>query len=518
MRPNLSLFLCTFLFISSTSAQVISPTFLGLMDDITSEPSGLAVIYNTSNGHFEYWVNNDYNYPDQIFSFHLNDVSSIKRTVDVNQTYIDWEDMTKDDQNNIYLGDFGNWVGQNDLQIVKIPDPNTFQGAAPSVEVIEYVYPFVGVSDMEAMIHFNGFLYLFTKAVNPNNNPALNDDYTYMFRIPDSAMAGGGVHTAVLMDSFEVIGPGEDPTHFRVTGADLSPDKKKLILLTYERIWTFSCFQGDDFFSGTIENFLIPYRQYEGIAFINNHEVAISKEGNPLDPNYNPHMYYLDLYPWMDDACIDCEKVINGAFDNSNLAWSKFTYGTANGTLSMNNGYAEIDIQTLGSSQWHLNMRHKSLVLENGKTYEISYKAYADDNRPVSVIANKQDGSAGYAYFSQQITTIPTVYTHQFTMNASSDYNSYLSFNVGNYIAHKVYFDDISLVEVDCICPIDRTFTAEMNTNTDHYECSNAIYATSIINGTDVKFDAANCVELDSGFEVKVGVEFEAYNDGCGGN
>lgn len=500
------------------SAQVQPITFVDQMNDITSEPSGLAFIYNTSNGHFEYWVNNDYNYPDEIFSVQLDDVSTITRTLTVNQSYIDWEDMTQDDNNNIYLGDFGNWVGQNDLQIVKIPDPNSYAGSPPSVEVIEYIYPFVGISDMEAMIHYDGFLYLFTKAVNPNNNPQLNDSYTYLFRIPDSPNAGGTPHTAVLIDSLEVIGPGEDPTHFRVTGADLSPDKRNLALLTYERIWVFSCFENDDFFSGTMENFLIPYRQYEGITFINNHEVVVSKEGSPLNPNYNPHMYYMNLYPWMDDACIDCEKLINGNFTNSNLAWTKFLYGNGAATLDMTNGMAEIDIQTIGTSQWHVNIRHKSLVLENGKTYEISYKAHAEDDRPVSVIANKKDGSLGYAYFSQMISTIPTVYTHQFTMNESTDYNAYFSLNVGNYFAHKVYFDDISLVEVDCICPVDRTFTADMNTVEEHYECSNTIYATSLINGTNITFDAANCVEMDIGFEVKAGAEFEAYNDGCGGN
>lgn len=431
--------------------QVVTPTALGFMDDVVSEPSGLAVVYNTATGHFEYWVNNDYEYPDQIHSLKLSDVATLTRTIDVNQAYIDWEDMTSDEQNNIYLGDFGNWVSANELQIVKVPNPNSFTGAAPSVELIKYTYPFVGISDTEAMVHFNGHLYLFTKAVNPNNNATLDDSRTYLFRIPDTPMPGGAIHTAELLDSWQVIGEGEDPTHFRVTGADLSPDKKKLALLCYERVWIFSCFDGDDFFNGTVESFLTPYRQYEGIAFINNHEVAISKEGSNEDPNFNPRMFYLDLFPWMDSACIDCEKTVNGDFAQSNLAWSLFTAGGASGTLDLSSGRAEIDVQNIGSSQWHLNLRHKSLILENGKTYRITYTAHADDNRPISIIANKSDGSLGYYYKSQEISIQPATYSHEFTMNESTDYNSYLSFNVGNHLSHKVYFDNISLVETDCL-------------------------------------------------------------------
>jgi len=506
------------LFMLPAFAQVIQLTDLGPMDDITSEPSGMCVLYNTSNGQFEYWVNNDYQYPDNIYSFQLDDIPDLKRTLTVNEFYIDWEDMAKDDNNNIYLGDFGNWVGPNDLQVVKIPDPNTYVGSPPSKDIIEFNFPTSGIADNEAMIHFNGHLYIFSKSVNTNNDPSLNPNFTYVYKIPDTPLAGGGVHTATFHDSKQVIFAGEDITHFKITGADISPDKKKLVLLTYERIWVFSCFDGDDFFGGTTISFQIPFRQYEAVAFLNNHEVVIGKEGANDNPNYNPRAFYIDLYPWIDGSCIDCEKVINGDFDEPNLAWTKFTYGNGQANLNYTNGQAEIDIQTIGTSQWHINMRHKGLILDNGKTYKLRYTAYADDDRLISIIANKRDGSLGYYYKSQQITTVPTTYEHEFTMAEPTDFNSYLSFNVGNYIAHKVYFDNISLEEVSCSCPQNRYFYADIDNVTEHFETGNNIYGSNVINGNSVKYDAANCVELNAGFEVKQGATFEAYNDGCGGN
>jgi len=519
----LSLFFFSLAF-SSLSAQIVIPvTEIGELDDIISEPSGLAVIYNTSNGNFEYWAHNEYQYPEEIYSFRLNDLTNIRRTMDVDQSFTDWEDMAKDDDNNLYLADFGNWVDQNDLQFVKIPDPNTFAGGPPSVELIKYNYPTNGVRDSEAVVHLDGALYVFTKTVSSNVDPSLDENRTYCYKIPDSPLAGGARHTAVLHDSHQIIFPGDEPppgdqSHFKVTAADISPDKKILVLMTYERIWVFSCFDGDNFFDGTVVSFEIPYWSYEGVTFINNHEIVISSEGKPDNAGYNPKVFHLDLYSWIDGSCIDCEKATNGNFDDTNLAWSLFLNGGAAATLDMSNGNAEIDIQTLGTSLSQINIRHKSLVLENGKTYRISYKAHAEDDRLVSVIAENNLGGIRYAYNRHQITTIPTYYNHEFTMTETTDYNSFLSLNVGNYIAHKVYFDDISIVEVDCTCPQDRYFISEIDNKVEHYETGNNIFGQNIINASNIKYDAANGVELRPGFEVKVGSVFEAYIDGCGGN
>lgn len=504
---------------------VIPVPEIGQLNNIISEPSGLAMIYNRSNGNFEYWAHNEHLYPEEIYSFRLDNLSTITRTIDVNQAFTDWEDMAKDDNNNIYLGDFGNYVAQTDFQFVKIPDPNTFAGGPPSVDVIKYSYPTTGVRDSEATIHSNGYLYVFSKTVRNDLDPTLQENRTYCYKIPDSPKAGGARHLAVLHDSFQIIYPGDEPpagefnSHFKVTGADLSPDKKKLVLLTYQRIWVFSCFEGDDFFGGTVKSFEIPYTSYEGVTFINNHEIIISSEGKPTNPNYNPKVYHLDLFPWIDGSCTDCEKVTNGNFDDAGLAWSLFQAPNAAATLDMTNGTAVIDIQTIGTSLWQINLRHKSLVLKNGKTYRLNYKAHAENDRLISLIASNSAGNVVHTYHSQLITTTPTNYSYEFTMNNASDYNSYLTFNVGNYFAHKVYFDDISLVEVACVCPLVQNFSASIDNKVAHYETGSKITGENIIkNGSKIKYDAAKNIVLKPGFEVKPGSTFEAYIDGCGGN
>lgn len=446
------LFFCTL----NTFAQL---TQIGTMGDDFWEISGSALHYNSSNGHFEFWSNQDGGIfstcqglgsnQDSIFSFRIDDLTNAQRVLDINVPWIDWEDMTSDADGNLYIGDFGNVNSPTELQIVKIPDPNTYAGNPPSVEIIEFVYPFAGIKDMEAMFHFDGYIYLFSKRVNPAENASLIEGYTYCFRIPDSPLAGGGSHTAQACGSFQTQVAGDVANQYRVTGADISPDRRKMVLLTYNRLWVFSCFEQDDFFNGTVNPIALSFTQYEGVSFTNNHELLITREGGiPCPATYSPKAYWIDITPHIDTDCIDCNKVHNGSFSRNDYAWSLFLHSSAAATLNTTGGKAEIDISTTGTSSWHVNIRHKTIALENSKSYQISYEAYADAARPIAVIANNQAGSLGYAYFSQTLSTTPTYYSHTFTMSDPTDFNSYLSFNVGKQLAHKVYFDNITLREV----------------------------------------------------------------------
>lgn len=439
------------LFVRVQAVAQVEPIAIGKLDDALSEPSGIAIIYNESTGQFDYWMHNDYDYPDSIFSFRLDELMEPSRVLDIGEAYYDWEDITTDEDSNLYLGDFGNWTPNDELQIIKIPDPNSFATLSPpSSEVIRYEYPFDGVTDMEAMFHHEDYLYLLSKTVRPDINPNLNEDYTYLFRIPESSNLNGTTHIAELVDELQLTLPGDpDDARIKITGAEVSPDGEHLMLLGYERCWLFSCFEGNDFFGGEVAHFAMNYRQYEGVAFVNNHEVIISKEGSRDDPNYNPILYHLDLAPLLPSDCLDCNKVINGGFEEVDLAWTLFMFGggTAEVDLELNGGRAELHVNQLSSSQWHANLRHKGIVLEKDRTYNLSYTAYADQPATISIIMNKADGSQGYFYNQSELSTQPTLFSHQFTMDETTDFNSYLSFNVGNSALTSIYFDDVSLVD-----------------------------------------------------------------------
>ncbi len=491
---------------------------IGAFGNAATESSGLAHVYNSNNGNFEIWSVDDYDNLDEIYSYQLDDLQTTTRTIDVTQSNTDWEDLAKDDADNIYIPDFGNWVDENDLKIIKTPDPKSYASSPPNVEIIDYVLPTNGILESEALLHFNDHLYLFTKTVDASLNPSLDENYTYCYKIPDAPNPAGGAHTAALHGSMQVISSGDDPKNFAITGADISPDKKKVVLISYEKVWIFSCFENDDFFSGTVNSFEIPFQAYEGVSFINNHELVLSTEGEINDPHRDSKLFYVDIASWIDDACKDCEKTYNGNFAQDGFAWTKFTSGGAVASLNTSNGLAAIDIQDAGTAQWHIGLRYKNLVLEQGKTYKVSYEAYAEDDRSITVVANSSQANGAYLFQNQSITTVPTRYEHEFTMVQDSDFKTYLSFNFGAQMTHQVFIDNVSFTELECTCPENRYFSADINNTIQHFESSNYIYGKNIIYGDSIIYDAAQLIELDPGFEVKLGATFEAYIDGCGGD
>lgn len=144
-----------------------------------------------------------------------------------------------------------------------------------------------------------------------------------------------------------------------------------------------------------------------------------------------------------------CELITNGNFNDGTNNWSLYKSGTE-GTLQIEpNGYLKIDVITTGSSDWKLALRQNDINLEQGKTYEIRYDAYADANRTGNLIMSKS-GGAQYAYISQNYTTSPTTYSHQFTMNETTDNAAIFNLNVGATLV-DVHVKNISLSEVDCV-------------------------------------------------------------------
>ena len=79
-----------------------------------------------------------------------------------------------------------------------------------------------------------------------------------------------------------------------MTGAALSPDRKKLALLGSNRIWVFRDWTGNDFFTGSVEEIdLGMITQKEAIAFKNDSTVVLSDE-NFLGIGGNLYTYAVD--------------------------------------------------------------------------------------------------------------------------------------------------------------------------------------------------------------------------------
>ena len=133
------------------------------------ESSGLLFINNTLITH------NDSGGSNVLYEVDIVD-GSILRTVSItNATNVDWEDIAADDTY-IYIGDIGNNFGSRiDLKVYRILITDFFNANSVTADIINYSYfdqvdftpnpgpVFTTDYDAEALISFNGKLYIFTK-------------------------------------------------------------------------------------------------------------------------------------------------------------------------------------------------------------------------------------------------------------------------------------------------------------------------------------------------------------------
>jgi len=255
----------------------ISCTNYGQLSYITKLPkkldenSGMVV-----NKDSTLWMINDSGGADKIYQ--TNFQGKLLKEFEVkNAKNKDWEDLAKDKDGNLYIGDTGNNNNKRkDLVIYKTPDPNREKGDKIEAEQIEFSFPEQKkyppkksklLYDTEAIFYAKDSLYLITKnRSHPFNGKAL------IYRIP----AKKGKYKAMFLGEF--ITCAEFPV-CKITAADISPDGKTIALLGYGKLWLFTNFEISKFFEGELETIDLGIRtQLESISFLNNTTLLISDE------------------------------------------------------------------------------------------------------------------------------------------------------------------------------------------------------------------------------------------------
>lgn len=262
-------------------AQSISLRKITKLPSQANETSGIIAF---DKGFF--WTHNDSGNEPAIFKIDTSG-NILRKIIVKNAVNIDWEDITKDNDSNFFIGDFGNNNNtRKDLKIYKIQNPENSTNDSVTAEIISFYYsnqtqfpPQANQMnfDAEAFIYFQENLYIFTK-----NYTTPFSGYTYLYKIPSAI----GSHKAELIDSFKT-GDGIKELWW-VTSAALSPDFKKLILLSTDKLFVFSDFTDDNFLKGknlTIDLGFVS--QKEAVSFINNVDFYITDEYNSLFDGMN---------------------------------------------------------------------------------------------------------------------------------------------------------------------------------------------------------------------------------------
>jgi len=246
-------------------------SYVAKLPNKLNENSGMVHI-----GDSTVWLINDSGGADKIYQANFKGELLKEFRVD-NAKNKDWEDLAKDEEDNVYIADTGNNSNRRkNLVIYKIPNPETEKGEKIEAEKIELSYPeqkkFPPKKknlkyDAEALFYREGWLYLVTK-----NRASPFDGESLIYKVP----AEKGKHKAELVGRFT---PCKEYASCRITAADISPDGEKIVLLSYGKLWVFSEFSEDDFTTGTIRFIdLGATTQLESVSFMDNQTLLLSDE------------------------------------------------------------------------------------------------------------------------------------------------------------------------------------------------------------------------------------------------
>lgn len=160
---------------------------------------------------------------------------------------------------------------------------------------------------------------------------------------------------------------------------------------------------------------------------------------------------------FLDNIRLNSSLIENGLFDENTDKWTEYWgdsgNGTAVGRLLYQDRAMVIEIDKTGSQNWIPQISQEGIRLEKGKTYLFSFDARANADRSINIgFGKKLSADPWYdGYFGNDVslTTEMKTYTFMFTMNAETEDNARIDFNVGNYDNSVVILDNISLIELD---------------------------------------------------------------------
>ncbi len=223
--------------------------------------------------------------------YRLSENGKLQDKIQIDLPNNDWESLASDADGNLYIGDFGNNDNdRKDLVIYKIAAGDLDKKTASVQASTQFYYPqqkeFPAKKkdrnfDCEAFFESDGNFYLFTKNRSSNFDGTLS-----VYKIPNQP----GKFAAEKIGEFKTCDKFKSCA---VTAADISPDGKKVALLTAGAVYLFEDFESDDFTNGKLKTIPIEdFSQKEGLCFASNTKIYLSDE---KDKKTGGKIYAIDL-------------------------------------------------------------------------------------------------------------------------------------------------------------------------------------------------------------------------------
>jgi len=270
---------------------IYNPDFNYLLPSEVEETSGLVYWRNAL------WTINDSGNSPVLYKLDTLSGTILQEITVLNSQNVDWESLAMD-EDNIFIGDFGNNSGNRDDLSIYLVDKNDIPvngNASVGSNQITFVYedyPEERVKrsennfDCEAFISIGDSLYLFSKN--------RGDEKTKLYRLPKTP----GDYTAKLLTTYDVNG--------LVTGADYYAEAKEVILVGYTNntyvpfLWLLFDYTDNNLFSGNkrrIDMLNITATQTEAITYVQGKNGFISSEGSAI---FTQSAYAYSTSQWTD--------------------------------------------------------------------------------------------------------------------------------------------------------------------------------------------------------------------------
>jgi uncharacterized protein YjdB len=204
-----------------------------------------------------------------------------------------------------------------------------------------------------------------------------------------------------------------------------------------------------------------------------------------------------------DDSLIDCNdpdcwKIINREFDEGNSGWDLYNQNGAASTRTVDNtsqlsgkNAMRINISTATGTNWHIQFLQQNVLLETGKTYQVSFSARSTASRTIGVFTDL-GASPWTTYFSQNVnlTTTAQTFTFTYTQNVTTSIGR-VGFNLGQS-NQTVWIDNVIFTEV-CQVPeicdngIDDNGNGLADCSDPDCPCCNTLTGGGIITGNQIE-------------------------------
>lgn len=488
-----------------------------LIDEVTPLPNKILEASGLELGTEPntYWSHNDKNNPTEIYQFDTTGLllKTIKISNGLTPQQSDYEDLAKDNDHNLYIGD----IGDNKLEkfayyIYKI---NTDSTELTEVPTIKFYYPGFESKNSESIFWWDGFIYLFIK--NPLNQQGL---ITQSYRVPDQP----GEYEAEFIENFN--DPGSYP--FPITGADISPNGESLVLMSKDEFYLLRCFTVPYFFSASAV-LKVPFErayqsnripQTEGIVFANDETIFIVDE--QTDPEKGPPFEFGNLYTYnltdiytdssinCNNTYYDCGIVKNYTFSNEN-SWAIINTNKVSSELDIVEQKLHVSFFYGGTERTNIRVQQKELKFQKDDIYVLQFEASASVERPVDV--GVIDSLSGILFEdSVMLSTNSQLFSQTFYIDKDIE-QADIYFNVGGpYVLSSVTLDNICLKPMQCqkfeeLDSLDKlsTFRSE-----DYIKAGNRLNDGQLVN-----YIAEDSICLLQNFEVPSGSNFNAVINDC---